>query len=346
MRHVSGCSQAIDVHFDDVASGFFLETEDDPAPQVPSVLGAAPPAPALGTPSEQRRSFTVLPRGHLVGLRASYGPFLSRQTVPAPLALPDLGLPANSSAGAAGLQPHLLDLSAHLVTGEVRKDSPVLRVLFHTGQRGFATKKKSSVCILLTATLGNRSVSGVCSPGGREGTCLGELTVPAGWWPGLATASTAKHPKIVAVVTYSVAMARRGECATAMVGGLVVGGEREVGRVPLEHSRAGYQQVAGDETLHLLIPQTPLYPGSRLYVPVFLEQPREGAPLAVVVLKCRARRGVRIAGVEESSPDWTLRVEVNARGSVGTVTAFRKDAARLTRGDRHEGSVHPPPYHL
>ena len=297
----------MDVHFDDVSAGFFLETETDPGPS--SVLG---PASTTSSPSHpgQTRAFTLLQTGHLTTIKASYGPFVSRQTVPRPHGVPDVATVTNASLD-LGLQPHLLDLSAHLVTREVRKDSPVLRVLFHTGQRAPA-KKKNSVCILLTATLGNRSVSGVCSPGGREGTCLAELTVPAGWWPGLATASGpgAKHPKIVALVTYSVALAPRGECAPGMVGALVVGGEREVGQVPLADSRAGYQQVAGDETLHLLIPQTPLYPGSRLYVPVFLEQPREGPPLAVVVLKCRARRGVRIAGVEETSQDWTLRVEV------------------------------------
>jgi transmembrane protein 132 len=63
----------------------------------------------------------------------------------------------------------------------------------------------------------------------------------------------------------------------------------------------------GDELLHLLIPQAPLYPVSRLYVPVFLEQPREGLPVGVVALKCRARQGVRILGVEETSRNWTLR---------------------------------------
>ena len=156
-------------------------------PSVPSsVLGAATTRiPEFASTTTQERPFTVLQNGHLVGLRAAYGPFLTRQTVPASLALPDL---SGNSTVEPGLQPHLLDLSAHLVTREVRKDSPVLRVLFHTGQRGFSAKKKSSVCILLNAALGNRTVSGVCSPGGRDGTCLGELTIPAGWWPGLATA--------------------------------------------------------------------------------------------------------------------------------------------------------------
>jgi hypothetical protein len=62
--------------------------------------------------------------------------------------------------------------------------------------------------------------------------------------------------------------------------------------------------------VHLLIPQSPLYPASRLYVPVFLEQPREGGRVGVVALKCRARQGVRILGVEETSRNWTLRYTV------------------------------------
>ena len=79
----------------------------------------------------------------------------------------------------------------------------------------------------------------------------------------------------------------------------------------------------------MLIPQSPLYPGSRLYVPVFVEQPQEGVPVSVVVIKCRARRGVKIEGIEETSEDWTLRIDLNSRGSIATVTAFRKDANKL-----------------
>jgi transmembrane protein 132 len=317
----------VEVRFEDPAAGFFLAREAE-GPGA-GVLGSEP-APAPG-PRADARAFTLLSAGPAT-LRASLGPFLARQTV-----APPGGLPSNASLGPGGRS---FDLSAHLVTREVRKDSPVLRVLFHTGQRGPASKKKGVVCILLTAALGNRSVSTACAPGGRDGSCLGQLTLPAGWWPGLATTANqagTKQPKIVALVSYRVTVGRRGECGSpGPAGALVVGGERTVGGVPLEGARAGYQQVAGDETLHLLIPQAPLYPGSRLYVPVFLEQPRAGPPVAVLAVKCRARRGVRIAGVEEASKDWTLRVEVNSRGSTGTVTAFRRDAARLD-SSRREG---------
>ena len=50
----------------------------------------------------------------LVGLRGSYGPFLSRQTVSLTLNLLDL---TNSSLK-PGLKPHLMDLSAHRAPGK------------------------------------------------------------------------------------------------------------------------------------------------------------------------------------------------------------------------------------
>ena len=89
---------------------------------------------------------------------------------------------------------------------------------------------------------------------------------------------------------------------------------------------------AEDEILHLLVPQTPVYPGSKLFVPVFIEQPRpegtrEGRSsgsggrssgpsgrssgpsglVGVVVVRAEARKGVRILGVEEASKDWNIR---------------------------------------
>ena len=81
---------------------------------------------------------------------------------------------------------------------------------------------------------------------------------------------------------------------------------------------------SGDEILHLLIPQSPVYPGSKLYVPVFLEQPRplegkveEKGPVGpparlqgsvqVVVVRANARKGSKIVGVEESSNNWSLK---------------------------------------
>ena len=166
---------------------------------------------------------------------------------------------------------------------------------------------------------------GVCSAGhGDTGTCLAQLTLPSHWWPPLASPglAPAKTPRLLASLYYSV--------RAAGAGARVLTPPRPIGEVRLTPSGSGYQQLAGDELLHLLVPQSPLYPGSRLYVPVFVEQPQaQASPVAVIVIKCRARRGVRIQGIEETSGDWTLRMDINNKGSVATVTAFKKDASKL-----------------
>ena len=59
---------------------------------------------------------------------------------------------------------------------------------------------------------------------------------------------------------------------------------------------------------------------------------QDSVPVSVIVIKCRARRGVKIQGVEETSSDWTLRVETNTRGTVATVTAFRKEVKNERMG--------------
>ena len=60
----------------------------------------------------------------------------------------------------------LADLSAHIVTTEVRKDRPVLRVLFHSSRRVFLnTNKKNNIIILVSAVLNNKTVEGECQRG-------------------------------------------------------------------------------------------------------------------------------------------------------------------------------------
>ena len=35
-------------------------------------------------------------------------------------------------------------------------------------------------------------------------------------------------------------------------------------------------------------------------------------------------------GVEETSPDWAIRVEINSKGNIATVTAYQKKLLRTT----------------
>lgn len=84
--------------------------------------------------------FTVLPSSQPVSIRVMYGPFSTKQTVPIRLLVPDPldggGMGANGSFGEPEMMPPL-DLSAHIVTPTVPKDTPILRVLFHAGQTAF-----------------------------------------------------------------------------------------------------------------------------------------------------------------------------------------------------------------
>lgn len=57
------------------------------------------------------------------------------------------------------------------------------------------------------------------SPDGREGTCLGELTVPALWWPSMThsvgsdlTKTASKQPKVNVKVAYSVFETKGHNC--------------------------------------------------------------------------------------------------------------------------------------
>jgi hypothetical protein len=157
------------------------------------LTSTSPPPPRL---------FALLKSSQTVVLRAAYGPFLSSQTVTpssSRVALfaadyqgaslnngggggsnnvsfsePPLPTTADAATGASG-SPYL-DLSAHLVTREVRKDQPVLRVVFHAGQsvrqHGAPPRKKvgGGMCIVLSAQLtANKTVEATCTP---QGTVL------------------------------------------------------------------------------------------------------------------------------------------------------------------------------
>ena len=94
---------------------------------------------------------------------------------------------AGSSPGSNVSLTGLSDLSAHLVTREVRKDKPVLRVLLHSA--GLTGGETGVVCGRLSAVLGNKTVSGQCE---LTPSCLAELTIPSHWWPDIRAERTRK----------------------------------------------------------------------------------------------------------------------------------------------------------
>ena len=62
--------------------------------------------------------------------------------------------------------------------------------------------------------------------------------------------------------------------------------ETTLATVPLTFPNKGYRQVGKDDILHMLLPQRTLYPNSKIYVPVFLEQPEnEHGPISAIVIR-------------------------------------------------------------
>lgn len=317
------------MHFENKDGGFFLKhvsaeggaesegLEDD--------VGATGQEEAVL--SEER--FTVLQSTQPVSIRATYGPFSTKQTVPARYIVPDaidvLPLPASSVSSPSqpdtaptstldlDLYTHNLDISAHLVTPQVPRDSPVLRVLFHTGQQPNSVSVSTSstagvtasvgrnrqrVCIVLYAALGDRpSEAAACSPGGEDGVCLAQLTVPASWWPPLPgpdyfseppheAKPINKTPRRMVRIAYSVFEPRGSEpCAPTPTARVQIQPVTSLGAVPLVSALAPYRELRADPGLAMLLPHAALFPRSRFYIPLFV-QPRPGTP-AVTVLVIR-----------------------------------------------------------
>ncbi|CAB4057888.1 TMEM132 [Lepeophtheirus salmonis] len=343
----TGWAKGLDVHFEDPTAGFFFRetrTSSDYVPSTDYSLRRLPSSPAAEPttsivlnsvsssssshlPNSSRFSnvgpgseladdvlhtarFVVLKTATPVLIRAEYGPFEQRQTVPTQYVVPDLSegsSPPFNSSSKPGLitdfKPHGLDLSAHPVTTEIPRDKPVLRVLFHAGGHGGPYRSLNgaprTICIRLYVSLRNETKSTCCSPDGRDGTCLGQLTLPSRWWPSLVfngseEGGKTKHPKIIASISYSVEEARGNSCSGNLDSRVSIIPVIQLAKIPLVQPRRGYRQLAQDEILHMLIPQTPLYPNSRLYVPVFLDQPEDDRQISVVKIRCHSRSGIKI----------------------------------------------------
>lgn len=146
-------SQGIEMHFEPKDGGFFIR----PA-ILPSMTSSSSSSSSTSSSTSDEMDlkeldgfadpstvttehFTVLPNSQPVSIRVMYGPFSTKQSVPIRLLVPDpLDTPGGSNGTGGSSDPEMippLDLSAHIVTPTVPKDSPILRVLFHAGQTAF-----------------------------------------------------------------------------------------------------------------------------------------------------------------------------------------------------------------
>lgn len=290
----------------DATGAFFLSSPDEPGG-----------VEASSAEPSRRFALTFSSRITVV---AQFGPFSVRQTVYAASPLASVG---NQSSNSDGPEP-MGDVTAHLVTPAPRRDQPTLRILFHTGSEVGGP----SVCVALYAQLGSEQLVSVCQPN-RDGACLAELTLPAAWWPPLwATAHKAHRPTIAlryALVRSSVSQECQGQSlrlSAASVPGSGAG--LSLGRLPLSVAHGSYEELSGgDGVVCLLVPQGPVYPRSKVYVPL-LVRPNPAYPLHSFIIRAKVKPGLRILQVQPTAKQsWNVAVDTNSKQTSATVTVTR-----------------------
>lgn len=333
--------RSVEVHFESADSGFFLKhspRQPPVSPEISNVQSSARPRVTQDSVLSVDR-FTVVQTTQPVSIRASYGPFSTKQTVPARYIVPDAvetqGDHLNNTTIALMelQQANLhLDISAHLVRTTIPRDSPVLRVLFHAGADPGGHLQRQKICVLLHVSMGSRTpLKGRCMPEGEDGVCVAEVVIPSGWWPPLPppdkTARGSAPPKVpqrLVQVSYSVfePPSRNPEQCEPKV---QIQPLTSFAQIPLIAAQSPYKDLRADDSLTILLPQRPLYPMSKIHVPVFLHQQSE-QNIAVFIVRARVKVGMRILGATTSSDEWNVSVEKeNPKHTVARVTAFRKD---------------------
>ncbi|KAH8273065.1 hypothetical protein KR018_008801, partial [Drosophila ironensis] len=364
-------ADSVEVHFEAPDSGFFLKHARQP-PVTPEIANL--PATSSAVPPLRQRTaydsvlsldrFTVVETTQPVSIRASYGPFSTKQTVPARYIVPDT-MDSQSTAGGDYMtnstatllelqQPNMhLDISAHLVRASVSQDAPVLRVLFHAGADPGGHLQRQKVCVLLHVAMATEQpLKGRCMPEGEDGVCVAEVVVPLNWWPALPAPnqdgsgplSAPKVPQRYAQVSYSVfepPLRNPEQCEPKVQ----IQPLTTFAQVPLLPARTPYRMLRADDAVTFLLPQHPLYPLSRLHVPVFLHQYPDQR-VAAFTVRARVKAGLKILGATASTDLWSVSVEKeNPKHTTARVTAFRKEpdsgleSASMSSGGNFTGEV-------
>ena len=279
----------MDLHFENPDSGFFLRP--DSSSSRAGVRGSGDGTVLEGLADSggilDVERFTVLDATRPALIRATYGPFSTKQTVPARYVLPQFPDEENVTLTPGVFTGPQLEVSAHLVSTKVSRAKPTLRVLLHgAGARGHHSPH---VCVTVIVRKAEQRVSASCTPVGAgetggDATCLVTLRVPSQWWPP-HTRSTVKIPRSMVKVSYLVGTAEGPEqCASFShrqeesdsssflgVGPRVtVQPETPVGEVVLGLEETGYDEISKDHLVHLLVPRAPLHPGTTMHAPVYL----------------------------------------------------------------------------
>lgn len=302
-----------------------------------------------------------------VVVRATYGPFTVRQTInPFSATRNDTnGEAANTPSGepkksSIQLKSHSEQITAYLVTKEVRRSHPVLRVLFYashlaefrTHQPTVPIEEDKTLCAAVIVQYQGERLFGTCSPSKtRQNACLAEVTIPALYWPPLDVSNggiyAAKQQKSSsAKVYYTIAHTEQSQQCNdqnflSLLASSTSDGDEAVSDlsnaensmnliylndVSLVPFRGSYEEVTNDNVVTVLIPQEPIYPNSKIYIPVkYTYNP--DYPVSAFSLRVQVKPGLKILGAQLSHPNklWQLSVELGAKQTTATVTAFLRD---------------------
>ncbi|XP_054726955.1 transmembrane protein 132C isoform X3 [Anastrepha obliqua] len=332
----------VEVHFESAESGFFFKHSRQPpiAPEISIQTSSVNPTKTRATYDSVLSvdRFTVVQTTQPVSIRASYGPFSTKQTVPARYIVPDVlenqnNNLNNTTAALMELQQanmHL-DISAHLIKSAISRDSPVLRVLFHAGTDPGGHLQRQRICVLLHISLGTQiPLKGRCMPDGEDNVCVAEVIIPSIWWPGYqsirgSSNTSQKFPHRVIQASYSVfePSPRNFEQCEPKV---QIQPLTTFAHIPLVAATMPFKEIRIDDQLTFLLPQNALYPMSKIYVPVIFRQ-IYGSDISAFTVRARVKSGVKILGATTSTDLWSISIEKeNPKHTTARVTAFRKES--------------------
>lgn len=267
----------MEVHFEHAGDGFFYRAGAGRG------SAAAGSVPGDDSPTGVRL-FTLRDRRQPAMVRATHGPFSTRQSVPVPMPLETVNItdPVHFHARAP-------QVSAHLVTTEVTQERPVLRVLVTEGRPAARSARPSpQLCVTVLVSRGRELLTAHCQPD-TNGVCLAQVILPAAWWPRqrplpdtlyTPLKKKKKPAKNQVSVSYLLSRSRSdgGEDCAAGEAGLPSQPVTLVGVVPLTRGREPTKMHALGKHVRIAIPQGPLYPKTRVYVPVYVV-PNEVEPV-------------------------------------------------------------------
>lgn len=314
----------VEVHFDNPDGGFFVRHpvgsgtgngrqqqqmvsgNDDDDDGVGGGVGGGGSGNGGAVLSVDR--FTVLQDVPQTSIRATYGPFSTKQTVPSRYLIPDpssagmsggggngtgsLSSGSSSSIATAAVDISSMDVSAHLVQKRVYRENPVVRTLFHVGYSvirsqsaasgltplssadkpsGLRSSSYGKLCAVTKATFegADRPITAACKPDPKDGVCTARLVLPAKWWPPLNPPDAKPVKTPQRYVQISYALLESDHrCSQSDV---QLQPFTYIGQAALEHAQRPYKELKTDAYLLTLIPSVPLYPKSFTYVPVFFD---------------------------------------------------------------------------